>query len=83
MLYLLKVPLSLSADLTLGQGLIVALFTLPAALQQRHAGSARNLDAAGVAAGTMQWMTGTLSEHRHFSLHLGTFGGSSSRKRHQ
>jgi hypothetical protein len=41
----------MSADLTLGQVLIVALFTLPAALQQRHAGSSRNLDAAaGVAA---------------------------------
>lgn len=49
----------MSADPTLGQVLIVALFILPAALQQRRAGSARNLDAAGVAAGTMQWMTGT------------------------
>lgn len=39
-----------SADLALGQVLIVALFTLPAALQQRRAGSARNLDASGVAA---------------------------------
>lgn len=39
----------MSADLAPGQVLIVALFIL-VALQQRHAGSARNLDTSGVAA---------------------------------
>lgn len=38
------------ADLARGQVLTATPFTLSAALQQRRAGSARNLDAAGVAA---------------------------------